>query len=465
GAQAGLHDCGHQLPVAGRARGLRDVVGDVEVRRGSGQGARHQGLGLQGAPVARAQEDRRLPGAALRAHRSAQSLPLPVAHRDRALQGVHRAAADVGGAPAHAAATVRPGDQVARCDQDLPNAAAAGGAGGSGREAATSGIVRRVEPASRRDAQVARALAFLLLAAASTPARAQLARDSVAPVHEIYASCAGDGMPPPPREHLHLKVPYSVQLSALVQAWGAAWTGRDVRQTDLDAVDGDGLYLGVARIGACGMLGTKLGPLMWNVVYEPYSLDEAAHPDAYAWGRFAAAEIGFAPWRWLMISLGIRKIAFGYGHDEPIELRTLPVTPYVTQSVAPDRRAGITLDDDFGAAHVVLGVYEGARDLKVTADGGMLIAARLVAEPIGPVGNTVSTRGDPAEWRSRPRFAVNASILYQYAQGESNFSLAADGALHWGPVGVVGEYVYASGTSVEAPVRHLPFPSLSRQGL
>jgi len=322
-----------------------------------------------------------------------------------------------------------------------------------------------VEPASRRDAQVARALAFLLLAAASTPARAQLARDSVAPVHEIYASCAGDGMPPPPREHLHLKVPYSVQLSALVQAWGAAWTGRDVRQTDLDAVDGDGLYLGVARIGACGMLGTKLGPLMWNVVYEPYSLDEAAHPDAYAWGRFAAAEIGFAPWRWLMISLGIRKIAFGYGHDEPIELRTLPVTPYVTQSVAPDRRAGITLDDDFGAAHVVLGVYEGARDLKVTADGGMLIAARLVAEPIGPVGNTVSTRGDPAEWRSRPRFAVNASILYQYAQGESNFSLAADGALHWGPVGVVGEYVYASGTSVEAPVRHLPFPSLTRQGL
>jgi len=304
-----------------------------------------------------------------------------------------------------------------------------------------------------------------LLAAASTPARAQLARDSVAPVHEIYASCAGDGMPPPPREHLHLKVPYSVQLSALVQAWGAAWTGRDVRQTDLDAVDGDGLYLGVARIGACGMLGTKLGPLMWNVVYEPYSLDEAAHPDAYAWGRFAAAEIGFAPWRWLMISLGIRKIAFGYGHDEPIELRTLPVTPYISQSVAPDRRAGITLDDDFGAAHVVLGVYQGARNLVINADGGMLIAARLVAEPIGPVGNTVSTLGDPALWRAHPRFAVNASILYQYANGASNYALAADGALHWGPVGVAGEYVFASHTTVEGPVRHLPYPAPQRQGM
>ena len=44
----------------------------------------------------------------------------------------------------------------------------------------------------------------------------------------------------------------------------------------------------------------------------------------------------------------------------------LPLMPYVSQSVAPDRRAGITLDDDFGAAHVVLGVYEGARDLRIT---------------------------------------------------------------------------------------------------
>ena len=47
GAQAGLHDGGHQLPVAGRARGVRDVVGDVEDRRGSGQGARDQGVAFK----------------------------------------------------------------------------------------------------------------------------------------------------------------------------------------------------------------------------------------------------------------------------------------------------------------------------------------------------------------------------------------------------------------------------------
>jgi hypothetical protein len=305
----------------------------------------------------------------------------------------------------------------------------------------------------------------LLLVAGS--ASAQVARESSAPVHEIYASCAGDGMPPPAYEHAgsRLKLPYSVQVSALAQAWGAAFAGRDVRQTDLDAVDGAGLYLGVARLAACGLLRTPSGPLSWTVAYEPYSLDESAHPDHRAWGRIAAAELGFAPWRWLTISAGIRKVAFSYGHDEPLELRALPIVPYVSQSVAPDRRAGITLDDDFGAAHVVIGVYQGARDLRITSDGGMLIAARLVAEPIGPVGNTVSTRGDPEGWRKRVRFAVNASILYEYVAGASNYALAADGALHWGPVGLAGEYVFASHTTVEAPVRVLPFPAPLRQGM
>ena len=284
-------------------------------------------------------------------------------------------------------------------------------------------------------------------------------------MHEIYASCAGDGLAPLPHAHDGVRVPYSLQLSALAQGWGAAWTGRDVRQTDLDAVDGEGLYLGYARLGACGMLRTPSGPLSWTLVYEPYSLDESAHPDARAWGRIAAAELGFAPWSWLTLSVGIRKVAFGYSHDEPLELRELPVTAYIDQSVAPDRRAGITLDDDFGAAHVVLGVYQGRRDLVITADGGMLIAARLVAEPIGPVGNLVSTRGDPAYWRPKPRFAVNASILYEYVGGASNYALAADGALHWGPVGLAGEYVFASHTTVEAPVRLLPYPAPQRQGM
>jgi hypothetical protein len=321
------------------------------------------------------------------------------------------------------------------------------------------------ETGRRRAAQVVRAALTVVTLVAAGEVRAQVARDSVAPVHEVFASCAGDGLPPNPHDHAGRRVPYSVQLSALAQAWGVAYAGRDIRQTDLGAADGSGLYLGYGRVGACGQVATGWGPFSWTLVYEPLSLDESGQPDARGWGRMAAAEISLAPFRWLTISAGIRKVAFSYGHDEPLQLRALPIIPYITQSVAPDRRAGITLDDDFGAAHVIIGVYQGRRDLSVSADSGMLLAARLVAEPIGPVGNTVSTLGDPEYWRPRPRFAVNASILYEYAAGASTYALGADGAMHWGPVGLAGEYIYASNTEVEAPTRHTPKPRISRQGL
>jgi len=114
---------------------------------------------------------------------------------------------------------------------------------------------------------------------------------------------------------------------------------------------------------------------------------------------------------------------------------------------------------------VVVGVYQGARDLAINSDGGMMLTARLTAEPLGPVGNTVTTAFDPAYWRAQPpRFAVNASLLYQYAAGSSTYALGGDGAIHWGPLGLVAEYLYSSGTSVEAPVERLPRLRRARQG-
>jgi hypothetical protein len=309
-----------------------------------------------------------------------------------------------------------------------------------------------------------RAIVAVAVVATAATAQAQLARESPISIREAWPSCAGDGLPPPPTLHAGQAHPWSAQLSALAMAWGVPYAGGSVRMTDLDAVDGTGLYLASARLGACGLYRLRAGTLMWNVVYEPYALDEAAQPDARAWGRFAAGEIGFAPWRWLMLSIGVRKIAFSYGHDEPLQALALPVRPYVSQSIAPDRRLGLTIDDDFGVAHVVLGVYQGRRDLVIDANGGLLLSARLVAEPIGPVGDLVSTVFDPPLWRDRARFAVNASILYQYANGSSTYALGADGAMHWGPVGVVGEYLYSSGTTVEAPVRHVR-PRAARSGL
>lgn len=326
------------------------------------------------------------------------------------------------------------------------------------------GIVERVAALTSRARSFAPVLtgALCLL---SLAAQAQVGRGSTVVTHEVWPSCAGEGGPPPPRLRGPGKLPWSLQLSALASGFGAAAVGRDARITDLDAVNGSGLYLAAGRVGLCGALSTAKGRLWWNVGYEPYALAEAAQPDHRAWGRLLAAEVGFAPWRWLNLSAGVRKVAFSFGHDEPEALLALPLRPWVSQSIAPDRRAGLTIDDDFGVARVVIGVYQGARNLSLTAAGGMLIAARLVAEPIGPVGNTVTTLGDPAFWRRRIRFSFNASILYEYVEGRSHYAIGADGALHFGPVGVAGEYIYSADTPEEAPVRTLPRPRTRRQGL
>ncbi len=324
---------------------------------------------------------------------------------------------------------------------------------------------RRQEVARSSSARLAGIVAAAaLFAVAPRAAWAQIARGSTVVTHTAWASCAGDGMAPP-LERAGAAVPYSAQLSAFVEGWGVPYSGRDVRLTDLDAVDGSNVYLATARLAACGQLHTGWGAFAWNFGYEPYAVDEAGQPDHREWGRLTAAEVGLAPFRWLVLSIGVRKVAFSFGHDEPVEMLELPVRPYISQSVAPDRRLGLTIDDDFGVAHVVIGLYEGNRDLSITTQGGFLLAARLVAEPLGPVGNTVSTVFDPEYWRPRPRFAFNASILLQFADGNTTYALAADGVFHWGPIGLAGEFIYSSGTTVEAPTRLALRPAPLRDGL
>jgi hypothetical protein len=135
---------------------------------------------------------------------------------------------------------------------------------------------------------IAAAVAALTLAPVA--AEAQIARDASVPIFDIWPSCAGDGVPPP--AVARAKGPaWSLQLSALATAWGAAYVGRDSRISDGDAVDRSGLYLGTARLGGCGTLRTRYGWWSWNVVYEPYDLAESAQPDARQWGRMAAAEL------------------------------------------------------------------------------------------------------------------------------------------------------------------------------
>jgi hypothetical protein len=243
-----------------------------------------------------------------------------------------------------------------------------------------------------------------------------------------------------------------------------AWAGEGSQLREADVSDGAGLYISALRLSLCGRWDTRRGRVWYHVGYEPSSHVERATPGAQPWGRLLAAEIGWAPWSWLTFYLGVRKLELFHGHDEPEEALTLPMRPHITTSAAPSRRWGFTIDDDFGVAHITIGLYQGAQDLNPTLPGGLLITVRMRAEPIGPVGYTLSTIYDDPKWRKRARFGVNASILLEYTSEYSGYVLAADVPFKFGPLGLGAEYVYASNTRENGPVKS-PAPVWTRQGL
>jgi hypothetical protein len=95
--------------------------------------------------------------------------------------------------------------------------------------------------------------------------------------------------------------------------------------------------------------------------------------------------------------------------------------------------------------------------------GGLLLTVRLRAEPIGPVGYTLSTIYDDPLWRKRFRFGINASVALEYTSEYNGYVLGVDVPLKIGPLGLGAEYVLASTTREQAPIK-LPAPVWSRQG-
>jgi hypothetical protein len=246
-----------------------------------------------------------------------------------------------------------------------------------------------------------------------------------------------------------------VAVSGLLSARFFPYRGADLALRGGDPGDaGRPLSPGAARLALCGRLPLRRGELRYQLAYEPYDVTEAAHVDATPFGRVLAAEVGYSPWSWLGIYGGIRKVAFSFGHDEPEQVMALPLRPYLSNSLAPDRRLGLTIDSNWGAARVITGLYESARTFAAYPNSSLLMTARGAMEPFGPVGRSISTVADDPYWRQRFRVAFNVSVLLDWSpRGEAPLGFAIGGDLPWkyGPFGLVVEYIYARGVRFEDP--------------
>lgn len=278
--------------------------------------------------------------------------------------------------------------------------------------------------------------------------------------------CAGDGSPYD--WETGRPVVGVVAVSTLLNARVFPYRGAELALRRGDPGDaGTTLSPGTARVAVCGRLQLRRGELRYHLAYAPYDVSEAAHADAAAYGRILAAEVGYPLWSWLALYGGIRKVAFSFGHDDPEQALALPLRPYLSNSLAPDRRLGLTIDNNWGPARVLVGLYEGARTFAAYPQSTVLMTTRGALEPIGPVGRSISTVADDSYWRRRARIAFNLSILLDWApRGEVplGFALGGDIPFKYGPFGLVVEYLYAHSAPFEDPSMP-PGLRADRQGL
>lgn len=183
--------------------------------------------------------------------------------------------------------------------------------------------------------------------------------------------------------------------------------------------------------------------LLWNAGYEAYRGDGSVP----SWGQPLAAYVGVQPFRWLTVYAGLKKVAFSFAHDEPEQTLELPRPRFATQPYLPDRRLGLTLDLNFGTARLIAGAYANARWLDDLPQAALLIAGRALVEPLGPVGNRLSTVADEPLWRRRARFGLDLSFSYEWDWRHAvagAYAVGGDVPFKWGPLGFVAEVIYWS---------------------
>jgi len=121
----------------------------------------------------------------------------------------------------------------------------------------------------------------------------------------------------------------------------------------------------------------------------------------------------------------------------------LPERPAFARALTPDFRAGAGVSGDLGALAYAAAVMSASRFLDGDLfDRGALVAARLIAEPIGPVGVTPWRRPLDDPWTDWFRFRHGVSFLYGTLAEPRTIGAGMDMAVQWRRFVAAGEYVF-----------------------
>jgi hypothetical protein len=223
----------------------------------------------------------------------------------------------------------------------------------------------------------------------------------------------------------------------------------------------------------------------WDLVLE-LDLAELLRPEIAGevpWDdvpRFAMATLDhafvrFEAYRELELVVGRSHVPFGKQRQfDELDLG-LGAVAFVTDRLAPDRRAGLLLAGDFGALAYAAGVFEDLEALEGSPEGAGLAALHVEWTPIAPIygsyppgkipgarGPLPTPRQDP--WFDTMRVSVGAGALLRLdEQGKTETRFSASLQAKWKMMAGLAEVISSttSGTGVYAELIVTPIDAVS----
>jgi hypothetical protein len=250
----------------------------------------------------------------------------------------------------------------------------------------------------------------------------------------VPAGERGDGDRPAPETH---------SLVLLVQADGVI-AGTPARPGDPP----EGASLRLRRVRAGEDLAGRRFRL--RAVFEVQAADAfGQHFEPIEGGRLAGplrAADAYASWtpdRIFHLDAGVLRVPFSVTRQiDEADLR-LPERAAFARALTPDFRAGAGVSGDFGALAYAAAVMSSSRFIDDDLfDRGVLVAARLAAEPIGPVGVTPWRRRSDDPWTDWFRFRHGVSFLYGTLYKKKTVGAGMDLSVQWRRFVAVAEYVF-----------------------
>lgn len=148
------------------------------------------------------------------------------------------------------------------------------------------------------------------------------------------------------------------------------------------------------------------------------------------------------------VDAGVLRVPFSLTRQVGEADLRLPERPPFARALTPDFRAGAGVSGDLGAIAYAAAVMSASRFLDGDLfDRGALLAARLVAEPIGPVGVTPWRRPRDDPWTDWFRFRHAVSFLYGTLAEPRTVGAGMDLSAQWRRFVATSEYVFVHAPS------------------